>query len=198
MKNKIQEITVIAESNYLNFYKISYLNENNNIKSWMVCSRKKLNEYKKLLFDKKEKDIDAVIIVGYNKKIDSIVMIKEFRLPINDYIYSLPAGLIDKGEGFYETSIREFKEETGLTLVDIDKNKTCKKAYSSIGMTDESLAIVFGFCEGSLSQLFLETDEDIIPEYINKKQAKLILNNSENIDIKAWLVLQMFLADSLF
>lgn len=41
-------------------------------------------------------------------------MIRQYRYPLDDYLYELPAGLIDEGEGPSEAAIREMKEETGM------------------------------------------------------------------------------------
>ena len=85
------------------------------------------------------------------------------------------------------------KEETGLDLISIDKDRTCHKAYSSVGMSDESLAIVYGRVEGSLSNDYMEDTELIEPMYITKEEArKLLARKDVNIDIKAWLILKEF------
>ena len=146
--------------------------------------------------NRKSDGVDAVIIVGY-KTIDgvqdAIVVIKEFRIPINDYIYSLPAGLVDPGDDIYDTAIREMREETGLILSKIYKGRTCNKAYASVGMSDESLAIVYGNVEGNLSKAYMEDTELIEPMYMTRKDVRDLLNRKDvNIDIKAWLILREF------
>ncbi len=78
---------------------------------------------------------DAVLIVALDPDKEALVLIREFRMPINDYIYSLPAGLIDEGEDIYQAAIREMYEETGLSLYDIDKENSCKKAFASVGIS---------------------------------------------------------------
>ena len=55
---------------------------------------------------------DGVVIYSlFGEKADQLIMVKQFRYPLNDYIYELPAGLIDPGESIKETAIREMKEE---------------------------------------------------------------------------------------
>lgn len=41
--------------------------------------------------------------MGYKK----LVIIKQFRVPINDYIYEVPAGLVDKGDKDVFESVKE-------------------------------------------------------------------------------------------
>lgn len=59
-------------------------------------------------------------------------------------------------------------------------------------MTDESVAFVYCTCNGELSKEFLEEDEDIEPLLISQDDARRILSENEEIDIKAFLILQMF------
>ena len=73
---------------------------------------------------------------------------KEFRYAVNDFVYEFPAGLIDEGETPVEAAIRELKEETGLDVLSVER--VLPKAYSSAGMTDESLQTVFVTVTGTI------------------------------------------------
>lgn len=42
-----------------------------------------------------------------------IVLIKQFRPPVNKICIETPGGLLDKGETVEETAVRELREETG-------------------------------------------------------------------------------------
>ena len=66
-----------------------------------------------------------------------VVLIKEFRYAIGQYIYGLPAGLIDKGEESIESARRELAEEIGAEVLSIVQTE--KMSYSSAGLCDESL-----------------------------------------------------------
>ena len=194
---KIKKIISVYKSKFLNVFEVDYKDKMENDKKWIVASRLSEKDYTdKILNNRKSDGVDAVIIAGY-KTIDgvqdAIVVIKEFRIPINDYIYSLPAGLVDPGDDIYDTAIREMREETGLILSKIDKGRTCNKAYASVGMSDESLAIVYGNVEGDLSKAYMEDTELIEPMYMTRKDVRDLLNRKDvNIDIKAWLILREF------
>ena len=44
---------------------------------------------------------------------DEILLIKQYRYAVNETIYEIPAGTLDKGETFFECANRELEEETG-------------------------------------------------------------------------------------
>src|SRR6185312_196691 len=150
----------LADTKYLKLYNAEYTNKNGKSRNWSIASRKDLDTLKNYYFNAVEYNIDAVIIVATHVAEDKLVVIKQFRVPLNDYVYEIPAGLIDFGEDFETTVRRELREETGLDLIQIDYAKTKPKAYISTGMTDESAALVFCTCNGQVSKEFLEPDED--------------------------------------
>lgn len=164
-----------------------------NLKNWIIASRKSLEDIENKFFNNEEDKIDAVVIIAKHVDEDKLVVIRQFRVPINDYVIELPAGLVDGSESFEEAVRRELKEETGLDLIEIDREATKEKVYISVGMTDESIALVKCTCNGVVSQENLEEDEDIEVVMLNKEEAKELINSNENIDVKALLVIQNFI-----
>lgn len=195
----ITNITTLADTQYLKLYNAEYINKSGNPKNWTIASRKDLDTLKNNYFNGTEDNIDAVIIIAThvdkatNANQDKLVVIKQFRVPLNDYVYEIPAGLIDPGEDIETTVKRELKEETGLDLIEIDYNKTKSKAYISTGMTDESAALVYCTCLGEISKDYLEPDEDIEIMLLSKQEAKSLITSKEKIDIKAFLAIQNFI-----
>ncbi|CEH35023.1 NUDIX hydrolase [Romboutsia lituseburensis] len=192
MNNKIKDVKTLVKTKFVGLYDVEYKNKQNEDRHWMVASRKSEDELKEVYLEGKEDKIDAVVIAAFHESENKLVLIKQFRVPINNYIYELPAGLVDNDESMESTVARELKEETGLELVRINDVKSRQKVYLSPGMTDESVAFVYCTCEGELSNEFLEDDEDIESMLISKEQAKEILKSDEIIDIKSYLILQMF------
>lgn len=190
---KIKKITTIADTPYLKLYNAEYTNKIGATKNWSIASRKPLEVMENIFFNGEEGKIDAVIVVATHMEENKLVIIKQFRVPLNDYVYEIPAGLIDPGEDFETTVRRELKEETGLDLVKIDYEKTKSKVYISTGMTDESVALVYCSCRGVVSAEHLEDDEDIEVMLVSKDEAKEIITSNEKIDIKALLVIQNFI-----
>lgn len=198
--NRIKRLTPLSETKFLSMYDAEYENKNGAIKHWTVASRKDFNTLKAQYFQGSQDKIDAVIIAAYHKESKSLVVIKQFRIPLNDYVYELPAGLIDNEESFETAVCRELKEETGLSLKQINFEKTKNKVYVSAGMTDESVAMVYCTCEGIISNRYLEDDEDIEALLINRDEAVKLLNSKVKLDIKVLLTLQSFvdLGEKLF
>ncbi|MFD3156829.1 NUDIX hydrolase [Haloimpatiens sp. FM7330] len=192
--SKVNKITTLVDTKYLKMYNAEYTNKNGEIRNWSIASRKELDTINNKFFNGGEEKIDAVIIVATHVEENKLVVIKQFRVPINNYVYELPAGLVDSGEDFLTTVKRELKEETGLDLIEIDHKKTKSKAYVSTGMTDECVALVFCSCSGTISKEYLEPDEDIEVMLLSKEQAAELINSNKNIDIKALMAIQNFIA----
>ncbi|WP_297136512.1 NUDIX hydrolase [Terrisporobacter sp.] len=191
--SKIKSVTPLVESKFVGLYDVKYFNKNNEERSWTVASRKSKEVLNEIYLKNQQDKIDAVIICAYHKDLKKIVIIKEFRVPINKYIYELPAGLVDIDDEDYESAVkRELKEETGLDVIEINKDLSCDQVYLSPGMTDESVAFVYCICEGEVSKDYLEADEDIETYLVSKEEAKEIIKGNEAIDIRAYMALQTF------
>lgn len=190
---KINNITKLADTKYLKLYDAAYTNKTGECSNWSIASRKDLATLTENYFNGKEDNVDAVIIIAIHADENKLVVIKQFRVPLNCYIYEIPAGLIDPGEDFKTTVRRELKEETGLDLLTIDYNKTKSKTYASPGMTDESLALVYCTCQGEISTDYLEPNEDIEIFLLSKDEARSLIDSNEKIDIKALLAIQNFI-----
>lgn len=190
--NKIKKLNLLYKTKFLSLYDAEYENKKGSHKHWTIASRKDYDTLNDQFFNGKEEKIDAVIIAALHKESNSLVLIRQFRVPLNDYVYELPAGLVDKGEVMEDAVKRELKEETGLNLIEINHDKSKKKVYVSAGMTDESIAFVYCSCEGTLDSNFLEEDEDIEAILISKDKAIEMLEKDTKMDIKAYMMLQNF------
>ena len=128
---------------------------------------------------------DAVMVVGGTKD-GRIVLIKQHRVPVDDYIIEFPAGLIDAGETAEEAAIREFKEETGMEVTKIVM--VSPSTYNSAGLTDETVTMVFAEVEGIPSTDLNEDTEDIEILVLDREQVKE-LGQDEQVkwSAKAWM-----------
>ncbi|WP_300463132.1 NUDIX hydrolase [Desulfobacula sp.] len=184
---KINTVKKITDCNHLNLFLIEYMDRVNREKQWIFASRSdRLNP-----FEKTDRKPDAVVIVPYHMQEKKLVMIKEFRVALDDYQYGFPAGLMDEGESVEQTGKRELFEETGLTLTRVLKKSPA--VFSSSGMTDESVSLVFVECDGRPTTRFNEASEDIEVLMLSQDQASdLLSDNKIKFDVKSWLVLNTF------
>lgn len=123
-----------------------------------------------------------------------LVMIRQYRYPMDEYLYELPAGLIEEGETDADAAVREMKEETGLTLrVYEGGNPNLRKPfYLAQGLSDELDSTVFGYADGVIDKSAMEDSEDIEVHLVDKKEALRILQE-EKLSIRAGYLLIQFL-----
>jgi len=127
---------------------------------------------------------------GYDRDL-SLVVIKEFRVPLYDYEWGFPAGLIEGGEDSVEAAKRELQEETGLKVKAVIRKSPY--IYNSAGMTDESISMVFVECEGELSRDNLEDAEDIETFLMDRNEVEeLLQDDTKKIGAKAWIIMNAF------
>ena len=134
---------------------------------------------------------DAVVIVPFHTVKNKMVITREYRVPLDDYEYGFPAGLVDNDESVEQAARRELMEETGLTVSRFIK--VSPPIYSSAGMTDESVAMVYVECEGEPSNS-ANTDSELIEiQFISSNEAMDLLSNTTlKFDAKSWLAIYQF------
>lgn len=123
---------------------------------------------------------NAVTIFVFNKDQSKMLLIKEFRFPINDYVIASPAGLIDDGEDFKTAALRELYEEIGYSPEQVTITSTLLPSYSSVGLTDEQTASVFVTVDDSVKpKQNLEGTEDIEYFWVTPQEAKHFLEQGQ-------------------
>jgi ADP-ribose pyrophosphatase len=184
---RIEQANKLTHQKWLNMFEVSYVDKNGRTRSWQVVSREKTPKCISGNF----RLPDAVVIVPFHVSKRKVVITKEFRVPLADVEYGFPAGLVDEGETIEDTARRELQEETGLTLTRI--LKISPPIYSSAGMTDESVAMVYVECDGEPSVARNEESECIHVELISQSEATRMCESSDlKFDAKAYLVLSGF------
>ena len=135
---------------------------------------------------------DAVCIVAKTPR-DTLVLIREFRYPLNSWCVAFPAGLIDAGEDFATSAARELREETGYTLVPGSTVRALPQpGYSSTGLTDETVQVVFVEAEKTCAPA-REGNELIEVFELPIADARKFLDDNElPIGTRAQLILELF------
>ena len=173
---KIVNIEKLTNNKFLNLYKITYMLKSGKTFDYFVSSRRSLEN----LEIKKEKT-DAVRAVPFIKKDGKIyvVIIKEFRHSLNKFIYGTPAGLVDGNESSRFAITRELKEEIGASVLSLKKVQD--SAYSSAGLTDETIECFYAEVALTNSQKLEET-ENITYELVElNKLPEFVKNNKWSV-----------------
>jgi len=131
------------------------------------------------------------VIVPFHVKEKKLVIIKEFRVCLGGYQFGFPAGLVDTGETIIQAGKRELYEETGLSVTKVLKKSPA--VFSSSGMTDESVSLLFVECQGETTNRFNEASEEIETIMFSKNQAADLLSAPDiKFDVKSWIILNTF------
>jgi ADP-ribose pyrophosphatase len=138
---------------------------------------------------------DAVVIVPILRNPGEpprLVLIREFRVPVGEYIIGLPAGLIEKGETVEDSIRREMREETGFEVATI--KRITQPLYSSSGLTDEAAMMAYVEVTGHEdTRPAPEGSEDIEVLLVDYEGiTRLCDDRSLRMDVKAWMVLAMY------
>lgn len=171
----LKNVTQLTNERFLNMYDLEYEHEGKII-HWTVASRNKPQD---LLCVTGKSKADTVCIIP--KVIENgeeyIIMTKEFRQPINDYVYSFPAGLVEEGEDPLISCVRELQEEIGVEEVS-EVTQLSDICFNSEGMTDESV-IMYEVVVTKIGKQNLQDHEDIkgikvkisdLPDFIRGKK----------------------------
>jgi len=152
-----------------------------------MCSRKN-----RPIEDATKADIVVIVPTINADEGKRLVVTKEFRVPIWDYEYGFPTGLIGDGEDIAEAASRELKEETGLDIVKI--NHISLPVFSSAGLTDESCHMVLVEAKGEVSNRWSEDTEDIEVLLLDVEGIRDLLASKKKIAAKAWGLLYHYAA----
>lgn len=165
----------VQSGKFINLYVANYTNEIGEEKDYEIISRRNTEESTDF-FTKKA---DAVSIIAYSTDNTKILLQKEFRMSVNAWVWSFPAGLIDNGEDPVESAKRELKEETGLTLTDVIRQ--LPPCYTSVGVSNEMIVPIYCHAEGNFEKS-TSAMEEIEPKWFTKEELKeMILDNEEKI-----------------
>ncbi|MCG3401072.1 NUDIX hydrolase [Staphylococcus massiliensis] len=130
----------------------------------------------------------AVAVCALNAD-NEVILVKQFRKPLEKPLVEIPAGKLEKGEDREDAAKRELKEETGyeaesLTLI--------ANSYGTPGFSNELISIYMA--EG-LTKGEVDLDDDEFVEHITLPidKVKEALQNQEFEDAKTIIALQYLL-----
>ena len=129
----------VKDGRYLKNYELTYENKAGKEKRYEIVSRKELGSAEEI-----GNHVSGVSIVATSN--DKLLLLREFRMGVNKYIYNLCAGMIEESESLEDCIKRELYEETGLTVKKI--GDILPPSYSAVAISDVKTYIVFVEVEG--------------------------------------------------
>ncbi len=141
---KFRSIETLQRNPFLNFYHMDALTDSGRAFDYYFVSRNPPEQIKARTGENKA---EGVVICSLLKSDPTrIVLIRQYRYPLGDWLYELPAGLIDPGESAEQAAVRELKEETGYRLEAVSGDGYLSRPfYMGAGYTDEACSAVFGY-----------------------------------------------------
>ena len=170
-KMELQNVELEYKDKFTNLYHLKYKNLNKEEKIYELLSRKELKNNNSV-----GKHIDAITMIIKHKSLNKYLLLREYRLAVNTFVYNLVAGLIDEGETPIEACIREVWEETNLSITKDNIVYSLGNSYSSVGLSDEQIQTFFIEVDGDVK---LKTDgnpnECIYPRFYSLDEIRYLL-----------------------
>ena len=188
-KMKLNSIEEVLSMPFFKVYSAMYENrENGHMAQYDIVSRNRNITMETL---GRNLPVSAVAILPVDPENRRILLTREFRMPVNDYLVALPAGLVDPGEDIRTAAARELREETGCIAGQIT---VLPPAFSCIGLTDETAACVIATVKGQ-TETAQEDNEEITSRWYSYEQALAIMTDPKvRTGARAQLLVLLWLA----
>ena len=126
----------------------------------------------------------SVVILAVDDE-GRLVLVKQYRYPVDDVIWEIPAGRQDPGESPEEGARRELEEEVGATAAKVE---LLLSFYATPGYCDEVMHLfrATGLTKGAARP---EDDEHIEARWVTVAEARAMADRGEVKDAKTLLAL---------
>lgn len=120
---------------------------------------------------------------------DKLVLVRQWRAPLNQVTLEIPAGKIELDETDVQTvAVRELNEETGLKATSLEQ---VASFYTSPGFADEKMTLFFADKLQPLSEKRpLDDDEFLNVVYLTAEQVQQAITSGQICDAKTLLAIQ--------
>lgn len=179
---KLLQMEKVREGRYLKNYELTYENKAGNEKVYEIVSFRNMDKPEEL--GKKVTGLSIVAVCD-----GKMLLLKEFRMGVNQYVYNLCAGMLEKGETMEECIRRELYEETGLSLKRI--LRILPPSYAAVAITDIKNQIVFAQVEGTISAEYMSDNEEIQAALYSPAEVSRLLE-TETFSSRAQIAAYMF------
>ena len=118
-----------------------------------------------------------------------VVLIRQYRHPIRQFLWELPAGSVDQGETPEQAAVRECHEEIGRVPTTVVR---LGAMYPTPGYCDEEMIFYrLSNLEEPTSDAAVDEDEDIEARTFELRDAREMIRRGEIIDMKTVVGLGM-------
>ncbi len=191
-KSHIESIERQTDNQYLNMYHLKFHDREGNDRDYYFATR---NKNDKLKIRTHELTPEGICIYAVtHEKEPRLALVHEYRFPIDEYIYSLPCGLIDPGETAGQAAVRELKEETGFRFHEYKGGAAYMRRpfFLAPGFSDEPGSAIFGTIDDLDGRKENESSEWIDVLLADKKEVRRILQE-EKTSVRAAFLMHAFL-----
>lgn len=116
---------------------------------------------------------------------ERVVLIRNYRHSIDQYLMEVPAGTAKRGEPFEETAIRELAEETGYRAGKLER---LMRFYPCPGASGE-IMVVYLCTQLTPGDPRREVDEEMEVEEVSLRDALAMVNDGRIVDGKTIIAL---------
>lgn len=163
---KLVDFNMVRRGKYLKNYELIYDNDKGKQKTFEIVSHHEIHSPKDL-----GNKVSGVSIIAFHE--DKLLLLREFRMGANRYIYNLCAGMKEDNETLEECIARELFEETGLHLKEIIS--ILRPSFAAVALSDVTNQIVMAKVEGEFSTDHLSENEDITAKFYSKEEVKKLV-----------------------
>ena len=178
---KLLRFEKVRDGKYLKNYELTYLNKQGREKKFEIVSRNELSSEE----DLGRKPSGVSIIATCEGK---MLLLHEFRMGVNQFIYNLCAGMIEAGESIEECIARELWEETGLKVARI--KKILPASFAAVAIADTTTYIAFVEAEGQIMDH--TSDNELITAAFYSREQVAALLETESFSSRAQIAAYFF------
>lgn len=157
------------EGKFITRYDVAYQTVDNREKIYEIISRNRQLDSIEALNGSRP---DSVVVIATDEGGERLLVNREFRLAVGDWVYNFPAGLIDAGRSLLRVQSASYGRKQGLSCM--RWMILLVKSYSAVGFSNEINVCVVGKARGAFRHS-TSTVEEIEPNWYTKTQLRAML-----------------------
>ena len=163
---ELLKLEKVRDGKYLKNYEITYRNKAGKEKKYEIVSRQNLADAAEI--GGKPSGVSIVATCQ-----DKLLLLHEFRMGVNRYVYNLCAGMLEPDESIEKCIVRELYEETGLHVKEI--KKILPPSFAAVAFSDTTTYIAFAEVEGNFED-HTSDNEQIEAKFYSREEVKKLID----------------------